>query len=776
MRFNITAMLLAFAFLTFLACQSAKPVGEPAGFSKFYIEYDQTDASGWGWIRPGDMDGDGDLDLVAGGGRRLYVYENDGNARGWKPHGNLDPTGEIGSNGGVLFDVDHDGDLDVVSSRYKIDPGWWENPGGELSATQWPYHPLDSGLEGWYAHDIMLADLDGDGKREEFVFNLNRGYWEAETRIYWYTPANDPTRQWQRNVVTEGMKEQNHGHAGLDAADLNNDGRIDIVFSNGWFRAPEKAEGEGWQWNRVSTVYGISNSLAADMDNDGALDLVMAAGHHGRGVYWYRNTGGAASWEKQVVDSTVVHPEGMQVLDFDHDGGLDILAAELHFGEAPVEPDWSDQAHAVYLYSNPGSGNLSWNRSTISSRSYPAHGLLAADINQDGNLDLLGNGCGHSVISYYEGRKQPPGQQWWNEAWRLRVPVVVNMAGNYRENKPAEILLDIDRIFKDSGLDGELDKASIRLVEKDAGGNVLNDQVPFQIDPDGTLTLICTGRTGPNSSRFYDLYLDSSHGPPGRTSASVDTLVRYVGQVLHEEQESFHISTPSATYYYHKAGAGFASMEDRDSIDWLGYRPCCESAGQYRGIPNMWKFHPGQDSSYSTVEIDGPLRVRIRSVAVDSSQECVWDIFPDYARMTLLNMDKTYWFLYEGTPGGSLETERDYNVISNGLRRSIIEHWHGDLPGPEWVYFGDDSIRRTLYVSNDQDDDRTDQFWQMREEMVVFGFGREYRCCGTYMDRLPASFTVGFAEDSSFATVGKVIANASLPLSVVAGQPQMLMK
>ncbi|MFC1537738.1 FG-GAP repeat domain-containing protein, partial [Gemmatimonadota bacterium] len=97
---------------------SVAPSGEePFRFHKFYLEYGGSDKAGWGWIRPGDMDSDGDIDLVAGGGRRLFVYENDGRARGWKPYGNLDPTGEIGSNGGVLFDVDRDGDLDVVSAR-----------------------------------------------------------------------------------------------------------------------------------------------------------------------------------------------------------------------------------------------------------------------------------------------------------------------------------------------------------------------------------------------------------------------------------------------------------------------------------------------------------------------------------------------------------------------------------------------------------------------------------------------------------------------------------
>ncbi len=371
-------------------------------------------------------------------------------------------------------------------------------------------------------------------------------------------------------------------------------------------------------------------------------------------------------------------------------------------------------------------------------------------------------------------KAKPAEQQWWDEAWRFRIPVEVYMAGVYRQDKPVEITLIFSRIVSTPGFTGQLDTASVRLVEKDTGGNVLDDQAPFQLDSDGALTMLLTGRSGPNTTRLYDLYFDSSDGPSGRKAASVDTLVKVVGEVPHEGQESFLISTRSATYYYHKAGAGFASMEDRDSIDWLGYRPCCESAGQYRGIPNMWKFHPGQDSSFSTVEIDGPLRARIRSVAMDSSQECVWDIFPDYARMTLLAMDKTYWFLYEGIPGGSLEVERDYNVISNGLRRPISEHWHGDLPGPEWVYFGDDSISRTLYISNDRDDDRTDQFWEMRQEMVVFGFGREYRCCGTYMDRLPATFTVGFAEDSAFAAVGKVIANASLPVGFSVGQCQQL--
>ncbi|MFC1544885.1 FG-GAP repeat domain-containing protein [Gemmatimonadota bacterium] len=378
-------------------------------FRKFYLEFGQKDTPGWGWVRPGDMDGDGDIDLVAGGGRRLFVYTNDGKARGWVAHGSLDPTEEIGSNGCILYDVDRDGDLDVVSARYKSDPGWWENPGDRLFEETWEFHALDNNLDGWYVHDILLADLDGDGKKDEFVFNFNKGYWEATTRIYWYRPGSDPHDKWEKFVIAHDMPEQNHGHAGLDAADLDGDSHVDLVFSNGWFKAPPHPDEGGWTWRHICPVYGISNSLAVDIDRDGMLDLVMAAGHHGKGIYWYRNEGNAAGWSLVTIDSTIVHPEGMQVLDFDNDGWSDILAAELFFGEEPGEPDWSDEAHGIYLFRNTGGTIPGWEKIVISSDSYPAHGILISDVNLDGIPDLIGNGCGYSVISYYEGLNSSTG-------------------------------------------------------------------------------------------------------------------------------------------------------------------------------------------------------------------------------------------------------------------------------------------------------------------------------------------------------------------------------
>jgi hypothetical protein len=202
-------------------------------------------------------------------------------------------------------------------------------------------------------------------------------------------------------------------------------------------------------------------------------------------------------------------------------------------------------------------------------------------------------------------------------------------------------------------------------------------------------------------------------------------------------------------------------------------RPGGRSAGEFRGIPNLGKFaHPGYTEgtgSDSRIESAGPLRVRIVSERHDRKYAAAWDIFPTYARLTVLKHGEPYWFLYEGTPAGKLDLRTNFQVTSSGLRRPITETWSGDLPGPEWVYFGDANSPRVLYVVNHAEDDAPDQFWQMDGNMTVFGFGREYRCCGQYLNWSPAQFTIGFAESTAFDSVSRTIDSAYRDLRVRVG-------
>jgi hypothetical protein len=144
--------------------------------------------------QPVDLDGDGDTDVVMALGmlapagqkdtHQVVWYENvgkPGKGTEWKKHviGALEGAFEA-----VAADLDGDGDLDVVATSWGSNGRlvWFENPGDPRG--QWKMHVLK---ENWpRANQVIVADLDGDG-RPDIAAVAERGanelrWWRNEGR------------------------------------------------------------------------------------------------------------------------------------------------------------------------------------------------------------------------------------------------------------------------------------------------------------------------------------------------------------------------------------------------------------------------------------------------------------------------------------------------------------------------------------------------------------------------------------------------------------------
>jgi hypothetical protein len=370
------------------------------------------------------------------------------------------------------------------------------------------------------------------------------------------------------------------------------------------------------------------------------------------------------------------------------------------------------------------------------------------------------------------------------------VEIQVYAAGYPRHDKVVASTIDFTQKLQDAGLSGTFDEAHLRVLEGDASGLVLDDQVPFQFDRDpdyqangnavGQVVLLAQGQTGPTQTRRYYAYFDTLDNNNGKPVADVNARISYQDDVQYEEQKSYAITTENATYYYHKRGAGFASMVDGEENDWVSYHPTGDAAGNYRGLPNVATkgedgtiglFHPGYSQATSTILNSGPIRLTIESESNDGDWAKIWEIYPQYATMTLLRKpaDKQYWVLYEGTPGGSI-SEGDYYVPSNGTRYDIYSELDDDLPGEEWVYFGDDETGTVLYLVNHQEEEALDCHYVLHDSMTVFGFGRDRNDVNSkHLDAIPGRFTFGFTGADEHQRIQEVIHAAYMPLDVVIG-------
>ncbi len=344
----------------------------------------------------------------------------------------------------------------------------------------------------------------------------------------------------------------------------------------------------------------------------------------------------------------------------------------------------------------------------------------------------------------------PPAGPWADADRDYRVPVILQAAPVARGATFVDVPVNLAAALTTSGGTGTPDPETIRAVEIDADGAVIDPSVATQFDQTagsaagvGTLVIGTETPTPSAAVRRYHVYFDVTGS--GITPQTTAELVS-VTSGPDAGQDSFLVDTPAGDWAYHKAGGGFSSLVDANGNDWLNYSTTPGSAGTFRGIPNMvhpaGHFHPGATTSTTTLLSSGPLKVTLRSTTADG-WSTRWDIFPDRAHMQVLAAPAAFWFLYEGTPGGQNDSG-DVVIRPTGTPTPLTESWTGDLPNPEYVGFADTTRDRSLVAIHHENDAGIDSYRLMEGNMTVLGFGRDG--LNKTMSGTNHSFTVALIE------------------------------
>ncbi len=318
-----------------------------------------------------DVEGDGDVDVLTTGYGGAHLFVNDG-------HGAFaDATARLGTpfdphdvtTSAVAFDADSDGDLDLAIGIY----GRFKGP----PATGKCNSPCVSDIQRYdYGPTKLLAQRD-DGGFDDATARLGSGYQEP-------------------NLV-------------LLATDLDEDGLVDLFVGNDITSFPDRyyrGDGKGG-FKEVGVALGVSqnangsgiysmSAFEADVDGDGHLDLLESSNDDEINAFFRCSAGKCTDVAAGLGFGETPHNFrwGQALVDFDDDGVVEMFEAVSHYQIDSDSPDGA--AHFLTMDSC-----LIWHRTAVDvpfvkqaavqdrSARTGGRGLVTVDLDHDGALDVV---------------------------------------------------------------------------------------------------------------------------------------------------------------------------------------------------------------------------------------------------------------------------------------------------------------------------------------------------------------------------------------------------
>ena len=250
------------------------------------------------------------------------------------------------------------------------------------------------------------------------------------------SPARSPDIPFRSLMIDNGASET------AAVADVNKDGRLDIISGENWYEAPARGAGQG-QWTKhkfreldfTNNYYDNFSDLPVDVDGDGYPDLVRVT-WFAKKISWWKNPGRVAARVRTSGTSTTSaggSPVAGIAVGFGGEKRTDDLWREvdIHTGfniEFAVLADMDNDGKANEVVAQENgtpqawyeAKNGTWVAHVVSDKSY-GHGIGAGDVNGDKRTDIL------TPRGWLEAPADPRAGNWtFHPDWEaINVPLPV---------------------------------------------------------------------------------------------------------------------------------------------------------------------------------------------------------------------------------------------------------------------------------------------------------------------------------------------------------------
>jgi hypothetical protein len=328
---------------------------------------------------------------------------------------------EIGNFSGdvkLVGDIDGDGRPDLVLGGLPTDGlSFWRWP--DLQRTVIARPDIE------FTTDGSLVDLDGDGDIDVVTADGPKGLnliWfenpgsqvDPSGRVLWKRHSIGAAGDWVKDIKVADFDADGRldvaartprelmvffrtsvdwtrmllqgielGEEGMESGDINGDGRVDLILRGVWASNPGGAiarDPSQWRPFQIGDFNVAFKALVTDLDGDGRPDIVTSSSEHTADVAWYRaGADRSQRWTRSVIQPAAAGVHTLQAADMDNDGDIDVVVGQMH----------TTRERALTIHYNMDGKGTQWSQQVVDRTGL--HNGVVADIDQNGTFDIFGS-------------------------------------------------------------------------------------------------------------------------------------------------------------------------------------------------------------------------------------------------------------------------------------------------------------------------------------------------------------------------------------------------